>query len=136
MFVLPSDYEGMPLAIMEAMARGLPVAASAVSGIPEELGTTGRLLPAPHVDAEATVRDLVDTLVSWSADANSRKAVGAACRERALLMFREERMVEETLRVVDRALLPSGDYVAPGLAVVRPDACFPHLTVGHPHGHP
>src|SRR5262249_41053883 len=41
-FVLPWECEGMPLAIMEAMARGLPVAATAVSGIPEELGPTGR----------------------------------------------------------------------------------------------
>jgi predicted O-methyltransferase YrrM len=45
-------------------------------------------------------------------------------------------MVGETLRVVDRALLPGGDYVAPGLTVVRPDVCFPHVTVGDPNGHP
>lgn len=28
--------------------------------------------------------------------------------------------------------LPAGDYVSPGLAIVRPDACFPHLAVGDP----
>ncbi|MEA5578492.1 glycosyltransferase family 4 protein, partial [Anabaena sp. UHCC 0451] len=46
-FLLPSHVEGMPLAIMEAMAKGLPVIATAISGIPEELGDTGKLLPDP-----------------------------------------------------------------------------------------
>jgi predicted O-methyltransferase YrrM len=32
--------------------------------------------------------------------------------------------------------LPAGDYVSPGLDIVRPDDCFPHLTRGDPSGHP
>jgi glycosyltransferase involved in cell wall biosynthesis/predicted O-methyltransferase YrrM len=136
LFVLPSEFEGMPLAIMEAMAKGLPVAATAVSGVPEELGPTGRLLPPPRLDPEATVRALVEAVGAWAEDGGLRRAAGAACRERALDLFREERMVEETLRAVDRALLPRGDYVSPGFAVTRPDACFPHLAAGDPRGHP
>ncbi len=66
LFILPSRIEGMPLSIMEAMAKGLPVMASAVSGIPEELGTTGRLLTAPVKDEiKQTVADIVSTLESW-----------------------------------------------------------------------
>lgn len=49
-FVVPSHHEGMPLSIMEAMTKGLAVAAKSVSGIPKELGLTGWLLPDPTID--------------------------------------------------------------------------------------
>lgn len=48
--VVPSIYEGMPLVILEAMERSLPVVATRVSGIPEvvEDGVTGWLVPAEN----------------------------------------------------------------------------------------
>jgi glycosyltransferase involved in cell wall biosynthesis len=131
-FVLPSEAEGMPLAVMEAMAKGLPVIASAVSGIPEELGETGKLLPPPRIDPQGTVRELAATIETWTCDAALRQSLGTGCQERARAMFREERMIDETLQVIERALLPPGDYVSPGLRIIRPDACFPHLAVGDP----
>jgi glycosyltransferase involved in cell wall biosynthesis len=106
MFVLTSLAEGMPLAVMEAMAKGLPVAATAVSGIPEELGPTGRLLPDPNRQPDAFVRELVGTIGAWAANADLRRAIGAGCRERALVLFREERMLERTRQVIERALSP------------------------------
>lgn len=103
-FVLTSQTEGMPLAIMEAMAKGLPVVASAISGIPEELGGTGRLLPDPAVDAAGAVRMLAETLAQWAGDAALRTQTGQACRARAWDCFREERMVSQTLTLVESSL--------------------------------
>ncbi|MCW5882735.1 MAG: glycosyltransferase family 4 protein, partial [Anaerolineae bacterium] len=103
-FALPSHYEGMPLSIMEAMAAGLPVAATAVSGVPDELGDTGALLPDPNDDPAATVDALVATLAAWADDGDRRRAVGAACRARAATLFREERMVGEYIALVDESL--------------------------------
>src|SRR5205823_10081808 len=106
-FVLTSLAEGMPLAVMEAMAKGLPVMATAVSGVPEELGTTGRLLPDPKRAPEALMRVLVAAIEAWAASAELRRSLGAACQERARVMFREERMLAETRAVIERALATS-----------------------------
>jgi len=46
-FVLPSDKEGMPLVLLEAMAAGLPVIGSDVQGIREHLAGSGVLVPRP-----------------------------------------------------------------------------------------
>lgn len=54
-FALSSIAEGMPTAVLEAMASGLPVAATAVGGVPElvEEGVTGHLAPASSPGALA-----------------------------------------------------------------------------------
>ncbi|PID58126.1 hypothetical protein CSB45_05415 [candidate division KSB3 bacterium] len=62
-FVLPSLWEGMPTAILEAMAMKTPVIASAVGGIPEllEHGKSALLIPPAEPDALAeAVLSLLD----------------------------------------------------------------------------
>jgi len=68
LFVLPSFAEGIPVALMEAMAAGVPVVSTAIAGIPEliEHGTEGFLTrPSDHFQLADTIegflRGEVDT---------------------------------------------------------------------------
>lgn len=81
--VVPSTYEGMPLVILEAMESGVPVVASAVSGIPEVVQdkVTGWLVPAE--DADALARALAETL-----DKTECRRRGEAGRQRLEDRFR------------------------------------------------
>ena len=63
-FVLSTHWEGFPLVLLEAMAYGKPVVATAVDGIPELVTDqqTGRLFP--HEDARTLAECLLDLLRS------------------------------------------------------------------------
>ena len=65
MFVLSSDYEGMPNALMEAMAMGLPcISTDCPSGGPRRLisdGVNGLLVP---VDNEVALSDAMEKIIS------------------------------------------------------------------------
>jgi glycosyltransferase involved in cell wall biosynthesis len=77
-FVLPSHWEGQPIAILEAMAAGLAVVTTTVGANPDVLRdhTDGVLVP-PH-DPQA----LADALMSVIADPAMRKRLGASARLR------------------------------------------------------
>ena len=79
--------EGIPVVLMEAMATGLPVVASRLSGIPELVtdGVDGLLVP-PGDDAA-----LADALARLAADPSLRARLGAAGRETVLRDFDVDR---------------------------------------------
>jgi glycosyltransferase involved in cell wall biosynthesis len=105
-FILTSLAEAAPsLAVIEAMAKGLPVVASAAGGIPEGLGDTGKLLPDPNTDPEGTARELAQTLEAWGMNPELRSQIGKACKQRAEKMFKEERMLAESVEAIEKALL-------------------------------
>jgi glycosyltransferase involved in cell wall biosynthesis len=88
-FVLPSHAEGLPMSLLEAMAHGAPVVATAVGGIPEAVrdGVEG-VLVAPG-DAGA----LAAAVLGLLADPDARMRLGAAGRERVRTEFSSTRMI-------------------------------------------
>jgi glycosyltransferase involved in cell wall biosynthesis len=98
-FVLPSLFEGLPLSILEAMAAGLPVVATAVDGTPEavEGGVTGRLVPAE--DAGALAAALVDVLKTPGLAAR----LGAAGHARAEL-YSESALIDRLATIYTEVL--------------------------------
>jgi sugar transferase (PEP-CTERM/EpsH1 system associated) len=78
-FVLPSLSEGLSLSILEAMAAGKPVVATAVGGNPEVIldSETGYLVPSanPGALAEKIIALLQDPLLAHEIGKNSRTRV-------------------------------------------------------------
>ena len=101
---LPSRHEGMPMAILEAMAYGLPVVATPVGGVPQIIrdGENGLFMP---VDDWRYLAGLLDGLLS---DPGRRAALGAAGRKTVQSHFDIGTCLEELLRLYDFALSRRG----------------------------
>lgn len=112
--VLSSDFEGLPLAVLEYMAAGLPVVATDVGGLPQlvEPDRTGILVPRrdPGALAEAVSRIL--------ADPERARAMGQAGRRRQESEFSGEAMSRRVLALYERLLArnDAGDVAAVGSA--------------------
>jgi glycosyltransferase involved in cell wall biosynthesis len=99
-FVLPSLWEGLPLSLVLAMGRGVPVVATRVAGVPEvvESERTG-LLVAPG-DAVALAR----ALGRLFGDADLRARLGRDGRAAVLPRFGVDKYVESIVGLYDRLL--------------------------------
>jgi N-acetyl-alpha-D-glucosaminyl L-malate synthase BshA len=100
LFVLTSETESFGLAVLEAMACGVPVVATATGGLPEVVvdGETGFLRPVGDVDALAAA-----ALVVLGDDARARR-LAAAGRERAVSRFGEKATVGRYRDLYERVL--------------------------------
>jgi glycosyltransferase involved in cell wall biosynthesis len=107
-FTLTSLIEGMPISIMEAMAKGLPVVATSISGIPEELAKTGALLPDPQKQAAGTVAQLAKVWGEWARSPDLRRRVGEAARRRAAEVFQAETMLANVRQRLEEVLTSAG----------------------------
>jgi glycosyltransferase involved in cell wall biosynthesis len=98
-FVLPSTSEGLPMALLEAMAWGRAIVATAVGGVPDVLGEGESGLLVPPADSPA----LAAALARLAADAGLRARLASAARERARRLNAEE--VTDRLDAIYRRLL-------------------------------
>ncbi|HVR70440.1 MAG TPA: glycosyltransferase [Vicinamibacteria bacterium] len=117
-FVLPSvvapdgQMEGIPVALMEAMAAGRPVVASALSGIPELVtdGESGLLVPP------ADVERLVDALRTLLSDPARARRMGQRGRATVEREYRLNRVVGRLLERIDADLVPADENVLDAVA--------------------
>ncbi len=100
LFVLPSLEEGMSLALLEAMARGLPVVASAIAANEVLIanGAHGRLVP--KADPAALAAAIVDL---WNHPDEAAR-LGEQARRRVIAEFSLARMVDDHLTLFERLL--------------------------------
>ena len=85
LLVLPSEREGLPLSVLEAMAHGRPVVVSDGPGNAEAAGDAGVVVPVGDVDA------LAAAMARLAGDRAERVRLGALGRKRVLSEFSTER---------------------------------------------
>jgi glycosyltransferase involved in cell wall biosynthesis len=96
LLVLPTRREAYGMVVTEALARGVPVLASDVGGVPEALGPGGGVLVPPD-DPGA----LADALRRWLEDPALRTSLCAAARRRRITLTGWDRTAEVVAGVLD-----------------------------------
>jgi glycosyltransferase involved in cell wall biosynthesis len=100
-FVLPSHSEGSPNVLLEAMAAGLPIVATAVGGVPDAVTDGEQALLVPPAQPQAMAGAIKKLLT----DQELAKRLAASARHRAAAQFspeaRGQRIAEICQRVLD-----------------------------------
>jgi len=124
-YVQPSRHEGMPLAVLEAMAHGLPIVATAVGAVPEvvEPHRIGLLVPARDPTA------LADALQSLANDAEGRTRMGQEARALAGRRFSVTRFQADLQSLYVELV---GAAAQPGRTKTRLRPWVPVEDVHHP----
>ncbi len=102
---MTSRHEGLPMAALEALAHGIPVAAFAVGGLPDliEHGRNGWLVPPGDTAA------MTATVAQWRLlPESTRQEIAAAARSTVASRYTPEAQLEHVLAVYERAN-PTGD---------------------------
>lgn len=94
-FVMPSQTEGMPMALLEAMSLGCPIVASRVGGIPEMVRDGREAILVPPGDQSALVQAVKHLLAS----ASERERLGEGARRRYEAEFTARAMAREYIAI-------------------------------------
>jgi glycosyltransferase involved in cell wall biosynthesis len=99
-FVLPSRWEGLPIALLEAMSAGLPVIATCVEGVDEVIrdGENGLLVPVEDIGA------LSKAILRLAGDPDVRHQMGLAAHQCVNENYALDRMCEEYLKLMKTRL--------------------------------
>ncbi|HET6846474.1 MAG TPA: glycosyltransferase, partial [Anaerolineales bacterium] len=99
-FVLPSRWEGLPVALLEAMDTGLPVIATRVEGVEEVIQSDEEGILIPPEDARA----LADSISLLIDNPDRRKSMGNAGRARVRAAYTTDLMCEKYLSLMQNLL--------------------------------
>ncbi len=101
-FVYATFREGMPMAVMEAMAARLPIIATDAEGIPDLFETQRSFgIMVPKGDSEALARAMKEL---YFLPPEKRQALGKEARERIKEAFSPEILARETVKIVREVL--------------------------------
>jgi glycosyltransferase involved in cell wall biosynthesis len=98
-FVSSSHWEGLPVAILEAMMTGLPIVATAVGDIPKVVTPEAGMIVPPH-----RPDCLAEALSELASAPEKRRAMGQAARARALQEFSLDTWMKRHIAVYEEAL--------------------------------
>ena len=97
-YLIPTTrYEGLPLALLEAMSHGIPTISSDIGGNSDVIthGTDGLFIKPGDLS------ELIEAIRRLESDPNERIAISEAARATAERRFDKERMVSETLELLE-----------------------------------
>lgn len=99
-FLFPTYHEGMPMAVLEAMAYGMAIVTTNAGGIPRliEDGVNGYLCEPGNVE------QISDRLAELSEDADKRRQLGNRARQKAEDDYSMERHMERLFSVYEKVL--------------------------------
>lgn len=100
MFCLPSDWEGLPLVIAEAMACGLPVVACDVSGVPEIVKDTITGFLVPMKSPDILTEKIIAIIENKEIQSSMRKAALSRVRRK----FSEKYMINKVKEIYNLLL--------------------------------
>ncbi len=97
-FILISKHEGLPMTILEAMSAGLPVIASNVGGIPEQINSNSGIL------VENTTEEITKAILDLYTNQEKKIAMGIFARKKSEKFFSMENFISKTEEVYFQVL--------------------------------